>query len=175
METLMAQTEVKASLQPISTEMVARSALSEHPRNPRKMTDAARKKLDSGLDRYGLLAPILVNRRTGHVVGGHQRLAWLDAKNQGKEYELQVSYCDIPEQEELTVGALLNNPSAQGEWDIEKLETIFDDGSLNAINAAFDEKELNKLFAQVQPSDKASRVKIKVEVECPKCGHKFER
>jgi hypothetical protein len=50
------------------------SALKPAPYNPRTITPKAAKGLRASLKRFGLVQPIVWNRRSKHVVGGHQRL-----------------------------------------------------------------------------------------------------
>ena len=48
--------------------------------NPRTITDEARARLEASIEKFGLVQPIVWNRRSGNVVGGHQRLAVLQEK-----------------------------------------------------------------------------------------------
>src|SRR3989338_7341093 len=55
--------------------------------NPRTITDEQLKMLNKSLQEFGDLSGIVYNRRTGNLVGGHQRLKCLpaDAKIEKKE------------------------------------------------------------------------------------------
>lgn len=139
-------TQGRSSPQPISVETVARNLIEEHPGNPRKMNDVSRRHLEDGLDKYGLLEPIVVNRSTGHVLSGHQRLKWMDRKARSKDYPIQVAYVEIGEDEEMNVLALLNNDSAMGEWDADLLRLALLDGKIDASTAGFSETQLESLF-----------------------------
>jgi ParB-like chromosome segregation protein Spo0J len=75
------------------------------------------------LDKYGLVEPLVWNRRTGNLVGGHQRLAILD-EEEGKEYELTVSAIDVDAETEKKINVFLNNTSAMGSWDQDALEKL---------------------------------------------------
>jgi hypothetical protein len=48
--------------------------LAEAPYNPRVITDAQLGRLGKALERFGDLGGIVFNRRTGNLVGGHQRV-----------------------------------------------------------------------------------------------------
>ena len=74
--------------------------------NPRRDLDKALAGLGESIGRYGLVQPIIVNARTGHVVGGHQRLKVLEAR--GVE-ATDVVVVDVAEAEEkaLNLGAQL--------------------------------------------------------------------
>lgn len=136
----------KRSLQSFEIETVKRSSIKEHPDNPRFITSEARKKLEKGLNKFGLLEPVIVNRVTGHVLGGHQRLIWLDKKNSTEDYGLQVAFCNVPKEKELTVMALLNQPNAQGEWDLDKLKIEIENSSLDVELAGFERLDLEMFF-----------------------------
>ena len=105
---------------------VKRSSIHEAPYNPRKISDEARKKLKKGLKTYGLVLPIVVNRLTMNVVGGHQKLSIMDEeyKYPKNDYSLQVSMINVDEETEVKINIFLNNPAAQGEWDNELLQEI---------------------------------------------------
>jgi hypothetical protein len=46
-----------------------------NPKNPRKITPDALDRLKKSLEQFGDLGGIVLNRRTGRLVGGHQRIA----------------------------------------------------------------------------------------------------
>lgn len=83
-----------------------------NPRQTLHEGDKAWEKLNNSMEAFGLVEPIIWNRRTGHIVGGHQRYAILCA--QGVE-ETVVSVVDLPEREEKALNLALNKIS--GQWD----------------------------------------------------------
>ena len=91
------------------------------PYNPRKIKDEARRRLKANIGRVGLLEPIIWNSRTGHVVGGHQRLKALDSLEGTDNYLVPVAVVDLDETTERAQNVFLNNSEAQGEWDIGQL------------------------------------------------------
>jgi len=103
---------------------VLRSSVKGAPYNPRSLTNQARARLKRGIEKHGLVQPIIVNERTGQVVGGHQRLGILDDLEAGGEYELQVAVVNVSESDEKRLNVLLNNDGAQGHWDETKLLAI---------------------------------------------------
>ncbi len=76
-------------------------------------------KLKTSIEQFGNVEPIVWNRRTGNVVGGHQRLAVL--KSMGYE-SVPCSVVDLDEEEEKLLNIALNK--IKGEWDYDKLEEI---------------------------------------------------
>jgi len=136
----------RASLQPINVETVSRQAIKPHPKNPRLINDAARAELERGLDKYGLLETITVNRTTGFILSGHQRVEWLDRKNKHRDYDLTVSYVDIDPRDEVNVMVRLNNERAQGEYDLDMLHTSLLEGELDTDLAGIDVVQLETWF-----------------------------
>lgn len=130
---------------------VKRSQINPAVYNPRRIEDAARSRLGKGLDKAGLVEPIVWNKRTGVLVGGHQRLAIIDkrvAKQKGKDfdYTLRVSAIDVNEIEEKAINALLNNPKAQGEYDIDGLQALMASPGIDVEMAGFDAADSYRLF-----------------------------
>lgn len=127
-----------------------RSQIKEHPKNPRVITDSAKKKLKSKMASVGLLQPLIVNERTGYLLGGHQRLGSLDSLekyNEGKnDYQLDVAIVDMSEKEELEMLVFLNNPSSQGGWQNEILAEINIDLGVSFEAMGFDNVDVNMLF-----------------------------
>lgn len=84
--------------------------------NPRTISDRALAGLKASLDRWGLVQPVVLNVRTGNVVGGHQRMKALAAGANGDDPEVDVVEVDLPPLEERALNVALNNPAIQGEW-----------------------------------------------------------
>lgn len=92
------------------------------PYNPRKIRKDAQDRLTTSLDEFGQVEPLVCNRRTGHIVGGHQRVE--AALNLDEDAELFVVWVDLDLDEEKALNVMLNNPAAQGEWDDQRLAKI---------------------------------------------------
>jgi len=127
---------------------INRAELKGCPYNPRIITDAEKRKLKAGLQRHGLVAPITWNRRSGFIVGGHQRLASLDSLAGTGNYSLHVAAIDVDEGREKELVVLLNNAEAQGGWDLLGLKTLFGDKSLDLAGMGFDGADLFRLFGE---------------------------
>ncbi len=102
-------------------ETVKLADLKPSPYNPRKITDKHLAGLKMSLKRFGYVEPIVWNRTTGNVVGGHQRLNVLLAE---KVEEAQVLVVELSEEDELAANLSLNNPAIEGEWDEPALELL---------------------------------------------------
>lgn len=86
--------------------------LTKAPYNPRKITPEQAKALQRSLTEFGTVEPIIWNKQTGHIVGGHQRLDALQALG---ETETDVLIVDMPEEREQALNIALNKIS--GDWD----------------------------------------------------------
>lgn len=150
-EALLAKTPPKQNLHALGLEVfevvtMPRKELKAAPYNPRIISDAEKKKLSKGLKRHGLVSPITWNRRTGNVVGGHQRISIMDDLVGTSDYELQVAVIDVDETREKELNILLNNPQAQGDWDIGKLGDLLTDKAISIDGTGFDPSDVFKLI-----------------------------
>ena len=124
-------------------------SLNPAPYNPRKdlkPTDPEFEKLKASIESFGYVEPIIVNKRTGRVVGGHQRLKVL--KHLGKE-EAECVIVDLAESEEKALNVALNKVS--GERDDEKLDALMKElaeTDFDITLTGFDAKELEKMFGE---------------------------
>ncbi len=80
--------------------------------------------LEAVLDEVGWVQRIIVNRRTGHVVDGHLRVALAISRN---EPTVPVLYVDLSEEEERLVLATLDPIAAMAVEDAEKLAALLED------------------------------------------------
>lgn len=116
--------------------------------NPRIISKDAEKRLRKMIAKHGLVQPPVWNKRTGNLVAGHQRLAALDALEKSQDYMLQVAVIDVPLREEKTLNVQLNNPSMQGDWDLDKLIFLADDAHISAEEMGFSESDAAVLFGE---------------------------
>src|SRR3954451_16494492 len=97
------------------------------PYNPRRQlrpTDKAYRKLAASLREFGLVEPLVWNEATGHVVGGHARLAILTEMG---VTEVPVSVVRLTPERERALNVVLNNHEAQGRFDPAKLADLLDE------------------------------------------------
>ena len=137
----------KTKFQNYDTETINRSDIKNAPYNPRIMDKKAKERLRKNIAKHGLVSALTWNRRTGNLVGGHQRLEQLDALEKNKDYELTVCVVDVDEREEATLNVQLNNPSMQGEWDFDKLAMMSEDFDLDlSEDLGFTESDIDFMF-----------------------------
>lgn len=102
---------------------VDRSRIANAPYNPRIIDAHAKRRLLGELKR-GMVAPVTWNRRTGNLVGGHQRLSILDDLATGADYSMEVAVIDVDEAEERRLNVALNSPDMQGQYDPTKMAAL---------------------------------------------------
>lgn len=137
----------KSKYQAYDTETISRDMIKNAPYNPRIMDEKAKKRLRKNIAKHGLVAALTWNRRTGNLVGGHQRLEQLDALEKTKDYELTVCVVDVDEREEAALNVQLNNPSMQGEWDLDKLANMSEEFDLDlSEDLGFTESDIDFMF-----------------------------
>lgn len=119
---------------------IRRSEINLADYNPRKINKTAQEKLKKSIKKYGLVQPIVVNRRTGNVVGGNQRLTILDDINRNEDYELTVAMIDADEETEKKLNIVLNNEALMGEYDGDLLKEIINTIQTDPIDDLLFEK-----------------------------------
>lgn len=129
-------------------------------------------RLARSLIEFDLVQPLVWNRRTGHVVGGHQRLTVL--KERGVE-EVDCVVVDLPEEREKALNIALNNERVGGDWQTDKLLSLLDElvamPSFDATLTGFDENDLREMLlepdldlAPLEADDERDFVDVTLEV-----------
>ena len=70
----------------------------------------------------------------------------LDSLEKSEDYELTVCVIDVDEKQEAKLNVQLNNPSMQGEWDVEKLFEMTQDFDLSMEEMGFSSTDAAYLF-----------------------------
>lgn len=132
--------------QVFETLTINRNEIKNAEYNPRFMGKREKGRLRKGIRENGLVSALTWNRRTGNLVGGHQRLEQLDALEKNKDYELTVCVIDVDEREEAKINVQLNNPSMQGEWDLDRLAEMTEEFDLSLDDMGFSKTDAEFLF-----------------------------
>jgi hypothetical protein len=114
--------------------------------NPRVIDDHARKKLKGNLKKMGLIDPLVWNRRTGNLVSGHQRISILDDLAGTNNYTLDFAVVDLSLEDEKVQNVFLNNPDAQGTYDVDVLGKMIVNDEIDYKRAGFDDMSLQIKF-----------------------------
>ena len=102
----------KINVQPVVEEILL-SDYRPAPDNPREIKEGAMSGLRHSLEKFGYVDLIIVNKRTGHIVGGHQR--WKVIQEEGVE-KITAIVVDVDEATERQMNLELNNPEITGNW-----------------------------------------------------------
>lgn len=115
-----------------------------NPRVDLKPGDKEYEKLKRSINEFGYVEPVIWNRQTGNVVGGHQRLkVLLDLGHT----EIDCVVVDLDIQREKALNIALNK--IQGDWDEDKLAAImadFDAAAFDVSLTGFDAGEVDALL-----------------------------
>lgn len=142
--------------------------LKANPKNPRKITNAKLDQLKKAMHEFGDLGGFVFNKRTGHLVGGHQRTKALPA---GAKITIDSSYNrptrtgtvaegyvvldgerfryrEVDWDEAREKAATLAANKSAGDWDLPIVSewlTDLDDFGIDLNLTMFDEKERSKI------------------------------
>ena len=122
-----------------------------NPRKDLKPGDTEYEKLKRSIDEFGYVEPIIWNKRTRNIVGGHQRYKIL--KNMGLS-EVECGVLDLDEVKEKALNVALNKIG--GEFDIPLLTDLLKDLSDSDFDArltGFDLIEIDELFSKADDKE----------------------
>ncbi|MCL5072485.1 MAG: ParB N-terminal domain-containing protein [Actinobacteria bacterium] len=115
-----------------------------NPRLDLQPGDVEYEKIKRSILEFDLVEPLVWNKQTGNLVGGHQRLKVL--QELGKN-EVEVAIVDLPQSREKALNVALNK--VQGGWDFTKLKDLLqeiDTGEFDIGITGFDENEIEELL-----------------------------
>lgn len=136
----------KSKFEKFDIDTIRRDQIKGAEYNPRVISEDAKKRLRKMIAKHGLVQPLVWNRRTGNLVSGHQRLAALDSLERTQDYALQVAVVDVNERDERILNVQLNNPSMQGEWDLDKLADLADSSAISPDEFGFSDGDIAVMF-----------------------------
>lgn len=138
-------TPKRTGFQRFIPEEISREQIKNAPYNPRRITEDARSRLKAKIEAVGLVNAFVWNRRTGNLVGGHQRLSILDELEGKKSYKLTVATVDVDEREEKELNVFLNNSASMGDWDLSALKALTEEFKDELPSLGFEPGELDFL------------------------------
>ncbi len=135
-----------------------------NPRKDLKPGDAEYEKLKRSIEQFGYVEPVIWNKTTGFVVGGHQRLKVL--LDMGiTEVECVVVEMDAEKEKALNIA--LNKIS--GEWDKDKLALLIADlqgADFDVSLTGFEPAEIDSLFKDKEDAQE-DNFDVDAELEKP--------
>ena len=137
-----------------------------NPRKDLKPGDEEYEKLKRSIEQFGYVEPVIWNRRTGRVVGGHQRLKVLIDMGIN---EVDCVVVEMDENKEKALNVALNKIS--GEWDKDKLALLISDLQAEDFDVSltgFDAAEIDDLFKDtIQDKIKDDDFDVDAELQNP--------
>jgi len=127
------------------------------PYNPRRALrpgDPRFEKLARSLSEFDLVQPLVWNARTGHLVGGHQRLEVL--KHRG-ETDVDCVVVDLSLDRAKALNVTLNNSEVGGDWETDRLSELIAEleelPDFDATLTGFDERQIADLLMRPVEQD----------------------
>ena len=117
-----------------------------NPRKDLQPGDSEYEKIKRSLEEFGYVDPVIWNKTTGRVVGGHQRLKVLASMGRT---EVECVVVELDEEKEKALNVALNKIS--GDWDKEKLAVLMTDldaADFDVSLTGFDAAEIDDLFKE---------------------------
>ena len=137
------------------------------PYNPRKDLqpgDPEYQKLLKSLDEFDCVEPVVWNRRSGHLVDGHQRFKILKARG---DKHVHCSVVDLSPEKERALNLALNKIS--GDWDNQKLAQLLDEllkeSDFDFEVTGFDLPEATRLIDDILMADDSGKEDFDFELE----------
>ena len=115
-----------------------------NPRKDLKPGDPEYEKLKRSIEQFGYVEPVIWNKTTSHVVGGHQRLKVLLGMG---ITEVECVVVEMDAEKEKALNVALNKIS--GDWDKDKLALLIADlqgADFDVSLTGFDPGEIDDLF-----------------------------
>lgn len=120
-----------------------------NPRVDLNEYDDEYQKIKNSIEQFGYVDPIIWNKRTNTIVGGHQRYTVL--RDLGYE-TADVSVVDMDEQNEMALNIALNK--VEGEWDRAKLKQVLDELEEDKLAfTGFDDDEISSIMNDIDIND----------------------
>lgn len=122
-----------------------------NPRKDLQPGDADYEKLKRSLTEFGYVEPVIYNRTTGHVVGGHQRLKVLADLG---HTDVDCVVVELDETREKALNVALNKIS--GDWDESKLALLIADldaADFDAELTGFDDDEIQAMIGSLDDDE----------------------
>lgn len=136
-----------------------------NPRKDLKPGDPEFEKLKRSLEQFGYVEPVIWNKTTGNVVGGHQRLKVLQTLGYT---EIDCVVVELDSEKEKALNIALNKIS--GDWDKDKLALLITDLQASDFDVSltgFDPAEIDDLFKDgTETKDDDFDVESELEKPC---------
>ena len=148
-----------------------------NPNNWRTHPQAQREAMRGALNEVGWVQRVIVNRRTGHLIDGHERV-WEALQN--GDAPVPFVEVDLDEAEEAYVLATLDPIGAMAQADAAKLDDLLREVQSGEAGVQQMLAELAERTGVVPPNVDFKEYDESVENEveyitCPQCGHRWPK
>ncbi len=134
---------------PINIEYVSPKVLRIAPYNPRKIDEESLRRLAKLLDSHGFVEPVIARKEDKLLIGGHQRLKANELRDKPDDKVPCVFLEGLSDTQAKALNIAMNNPHAQGEWDLSMLTDLLveiDTGEIDVSDMmAFSEADVAEL------------------------------
>lgn len=150
-----------------------------HPNNPRRHPQAQRDAVKGSLDTLGFIAPVIINKNTGFLIDGHERV--MQALSKGDGTPVPFIEVDLSEDEEALALASFDWITQMAYYDKDALNTLLDDVSTDneALQSLLSDLAEKQGVIPPLPHDGGMEEfpeygdDIETEYCCPKCNYKW--
>ena len=146
----------------METMVVRLSDIRKAEYNPRKDLqpgDADYERLKNSITDFGLVEPVIVNKRNMTLVGGHQRYRILSDLG---ETETEAVVVDLDEEAEKTLNIALNK--IEGHWDNAKLRELLQElPAEDVVKTSFGQEEIDDILKDIEAAQKIADVEAEEE------------
>ena len=139
------------------------------PYNPRQSNAEQEKQLKSSLEKFGVVEPIIFNKQTGYIVGGHFRIREL--KKLGYK-EIECVIVDLNEADEKELNIRLN--ANTGSWDWDELANNWDSELLSDWGLEIPGFNVEPTLDELIGEEKNKPATMKITFESPEQLQKAE-
>jgi hypothetical protein len=139
------------------------------PYNPRQSTAKQEQHLKESLEKFGLVEPIIFNKQTGYIVGGHFRVREL--KKLGIK-EIECVIVDLNEADEKELNIRLN--ANTGSWDWDTLANDWEVVDLEAWGLDIPQFDIEPSYDELIGEEKNKPATMKITFESPEQLQKAE-
>lgn len=147
------------------------------PNNPNVMSEDKLEALKKNIKRFGFLIPIITNKDLV-IADGHQRF---EAGKQLGMTEFPIMRLDLEEVDRKIIQQVMNKlrGTHAEDKDSEIFKFLEENDKIQDLAELLGEDEadfIENYIEEIEPAKVEQIEKLgKLTVECPKCGHKFER
>lgn len=150
--------------------------------NPRTISDKAFAGLGTSLEHFGMLTPIVWNKRSGNIVGGHQRYKYLV---EAGETDADVVVVDLDGNDEVALNVALNSKELRGQFTADAVDMLkATEAQIGSVFAKLRLVELhNEIAKKIKKEKKETMVNVspgdttsvpEALIVCPKCQSKWK-